>query len=153
VSVPVAVVRPDSWNIALFVHLLGSMVLVGTLALAVVALLAAWRNGSEATVQLGFRALAWVGIPAWVVMYAGALWIEHKEGYDDHGVSWTDIGHNTAEPGLLLLLLATLLSGLGLRRARRGEGAGGVGRAATILIAISLAAYLVAIWAMTTKPT
>lgn len=35
-----AVVRPDSWNLPLFLHVLGAMVLVGTLATAAVALLA-----------------------------------------------------------------------------------------------------------------
>jgi len=57
-----------------------------------------------------------------------------------------------AEPGLLLVLIATLLSGLGLRRARRSGGGGGLTRAAGVLAAILLVAYLVAVWAMTAKP-
>lgn len=149
-----AVVRPDSWNLPLTLHVLGAMVLVGAITLGVLALVAAWRSGSELTIRLGFRALAWAGLPAWVVMFAAALWIESKEGYDKPGAtapSWIGIGHVTAEGGLLVLLIATVLANLAMRRARRG-GASGLGRWSGALVAIVLIGYLVAIWAMTTKP-
>ena len=151
-----AVVRPDSLNFPLLLHLLGAMVLVGAVTLGVVSLVLAWRTSSEAMIRLGFRALAWAGLPAWVLMYGGALWIENKEGFDESGVtspSWIDIGHITAEGGLLLLLIATLLANLALRRARRGADGSALERFAGGLVTIVLIGYVVAIWAMTTKPS
>jgi hypothetical protein len=151
-----AVVRPDGWNFPLLLHVLGAMVLVGAITLGVLSLVAAWRSGSEVTIRLGVRALAWAGLPAWALMYGGALWIESKEGYDKSGVtspSWIDIGHITAEGGLLLLLIATLLANLAVRRAGRGAARGSFDRVAGALVVIVLIGYVVAIWAMTTKPT
>ena len=150
-----AAVRPDAWNLPLFLHVLGAMVLVGAITLGILSLATAGRNGSELTLRLGFRALAWAGLPAWVVMYAGAIWIETKEGYDKPGAatpSWIGIGHIAAEGGLLLLLVATALANLALRRAVRGAPEGSHARVAGALVALVLIGYVVAIWAMTTKP-
>jgi hypothetical protein len=151
-----AVVRPGILNLPLLLHLLGAMVLVGAITLAVVSLVLAWRSSSEATLRLGFRALAWVGLPAWVLMYGGAIWLENKEGFDESGVtspSWIDIGHITAEGGLLLLLITTLLANLALRRATRGADGSTLERFAGGLVSVVLIGYVVAIWAMTTKPS
>ena len=151
-----AVVRPDSWNFPLLLHVLGAMVLVGAVTLGVLSLVVAWRTSSEAMIRLGFRALAWAGLPAWVLMYGGALWIENKEGFDQSGVtspSWIDVGHITAEGGLLLLLIGTLLANLALRRASRGAGGSALERFAGGLVTVVLIGYVVAIWAMTAKPS
>jgi len=151
-----AIVRPGSLNFPLLLHVLGAMVLVGAVTLGVVSLVLAWRSGSEATLRLGFRALAWAGLPAWVLMYGGAIWIENKEGFDESGVatpSWIGIGHITAEGGLLLLLIGTLLANLALRRARRGADRSAHERFAGGLVTIVLIGYVIAIWAMTTKPS
>ena len=40
-----AVIRPDDWNIALFVHVLGAFTLIGALAVAASFLFAAPRDG------------------------------------------------------------------------------------------------------------
>jgi hypothetical protein len=151
-----AVVRPDGWNLPLLLHVLGAMVLVGVITLGVLSLVTAWRGGSEAMVRLGNRALIRAGLPAWILMYGGALWTESKEGDDKSGVAtpaWIGVGHITAEGGLLVLLIAILLAHLALRRAGRGEARGSLDRVAGALVAIVLIGYLVAIWAMTTKPT
>ena len=150
-----AVVRPEAWNLPLLLHVLGAMVLVGALTLGILALVAAWRSGSEMTIRLGFRALLWAGVPAWIVMYAGAIWIGNKEGFDKSGVTspgWIDIGHIAAEGGLLLLLVAALLANLALRRAGRGAARGSLDRVAGALVVVVLIGYVVAIWAMTAKP-
>src|SRR5262245_24039864 len=95
-----AAIRPDSWNLALLVHVLGAMVMVGALALAVVALLGAWRSRSIDLARLGYRALLWGALPAWIVMRVGAEWIYSKEGLSHASLSWTDIGFITSEGGL-----------------------------------------------------
>jgi hypothetical protein len=150
-----ASIRPDSWSFPLLLHVLGAMILVGTLVLAASALILAWRDGSASLVRLGYRSLLIGALPAWIVMRGAAEWIADKEGLTgDDAPSWVGVGYSTAEPGLLLLLISTLLAGLAVRRARRTErsGGGGFSRVSTVLVSLVLIAYLVAIWAMTTKP-
>jgi hypothetical protein len=149
----VAAIRPDAWNFPLLVHVLGAMLLVGALVLSASALVIAWRGGQGAMVRLGFRSL-WMGaLPAWIIMRAGAEWIANKEHLEDSDVSWITIGFNTADIGLVVMLIATLLGGLGVRRLARGRGeSNALGRGAALLVAVLLVAYVVAIWAMTTKP-
>ena len=148
-------IRPDAWDFPLLLHVLGAMLLVGVLVLAASALGLAWRDGSASLVRLGYRSLLIGALPAWIVMRGAAEWIADKEGLTgDEVPSWVDIGYSTAEPGLLLLLISTVLAGLAARRTRRLERLGGSGfsRASTVLVSLVLLAYLVATWAMTTKP-
>ena len=148
--------RPGSWDFPLVVHILGAMTLVGAVGLSAFSLVAAWRNGSAAMTQLAYRSLLWVALPAWIVMRAAAQWILHKEGLDADNVdlTWVNLGFNFSEGTLVLLLVATLLAGIGARRVRRADGGGAttLDRVALVLVSIALIGYLVAIWAMTTKP-
>jgi phage shock protein PspC (stress-responsive transcriptional regulator) len=145
-----ALIRPDDWNLPLFLHILGAMVLVGGLVLALTSLLGAWRGGGEvATVRVGYRALLLAVLPGWLVMRLAAEWTLSKEGLEDAKLTWVDIGFSTAEPGLLLIIVATVLAGLAARRGAAGTGV----RVAAVLVSVLVIAYLVAVWAMTTKPT
>jgi hypothetical protein len=150
-----AVIRPHSWDLPLILHILGGMVSVGALSLCLLSLAGAWRTGSEALTRLGFRALLWGAIPGFVVLRGAAQWIAHKEGLDNDNVdlTWLNIGFTVTDAGVLLLIAATILGGLAVRRSSRGEGAGASARVATVLVSILLVAYLVAVWAMTAKPT
>jgi len=151
-----AAIRPDDWNLPLFLHVLGAMTLVGSLVLAVLSLASARGGDSAAGLRLGYRALLLGAIPAWIVMRVGAQWIASKEGLDDldEPPAWVDIGFVTSEPTLLLLIVATVCAGIAARRAREGRRAfGGLNTAALVLVAITLAAYVLAIWAMSTKPS
>jgi hypothetical protein len=150
-----ALTRPDAWNFPLFVHLLGAFVLVGAVVLALASLAGAWANGSPQLLRLANRALSWVAIPAWVVMRVGAQWIADKEGLtgDNVDISWVNIGFSIAEPTFLLLIIAAVLSRQGAKRSEAAAGTGaGFDKVATALVSVCLIAYLVAIWAMTTKP-
>jgi hypothetical protein len=133
-------------NLALFVHILGAMVLVGSLALVALAL-------ADRNLRLGFRALLLGVLPGWVVMRGGAEWISEKQGLNDLASddvpSWVNIGYMVAEPALLLILVATICTGLAASR-QRGDG---LRVTALVLVGILLVACVVAIWAMTTKPT
>jgi hypothetical protein len=149
-----AAIRPDDWNLPLFLHLLGAMALVGALLLVAVSLAGAGRGGSVATVRLGFRALLFAALPAWILMRGTAQWLESEENLDEDPPEWVDLGYLISESTLLLLIGATVCAGLAARRARRGVvGGGGLSGAVVVLVAISLVAYLVAIWAMATKPS
>ena len=148
-------IRPDAWDFPLLLHVLGAMLLVGVLVLAASALGLAWRDGSASLVRLGYRSLLIGALPAWIVMRGAAEWVADKEGLTgDEVPSWVDIGYSTADSGLLLLVISTVLAGLAVRRAGRAEGSagGGLGRVSAVVVSLLLIAYLVAIWAMTTKP-
>ena len=146
-------IRPDDWNLPLLIHVLGAMMLVGALVLAGAAMALAWRNGSAPLARLSYRALLLGAIPSWILMRAGAEWIASKEDLTaDSDLSWISIGFTTADAGIVVLLVATLCAGLALRRARRNEGAAGLGRASAVLVSLLVVAYVVVIWAMTTKP-
>jgi hypothetical protein len=140
-----AAIRPDDWNLALFVHILGAMALVGALALVVVAL-------AERNMRLGYRALLLGVLPGWIVMRGGAQWIAEKEKVDDLDPvpSWVDIGYSVSDPMLLLIIIATVCAGLAARRQRQGGPLRGT---ALVLTVIMLVAAFVAVWAMSTKPT
>jgi uncharacterized membrane protein len=146
-----AIVRPDDWNLPLFLHILGAITLVGGLILAATVLSAAWANGDPAAARRGYRALLFAALPGWIVMRVFAQVIADKEGYDGDKVpTWIDIGFITSEPALLFLIAATVLSGMAARReAARGRR---LGRIAVVLVGLMIVAYGVTIWAMTTKP-
>jgi hypothetical protein len=76
-------VRPDSWNIALIVHVIGAMVLVGGVVTAAAAALIGWNDEAVALRRFSYRTLLTVALPAWFVMFAGALWTASKEGLDN----------------------------------------------------------------------
>ena len=149
-----AAIRPDAWNFPLFLHLVGAMTLVGALLLVAVSLASAARGGSVATLRLGFRGLLFAAVPAWILMRVGAEWLASKENLDEDSPGWVDIGYMTSDTSLLILIAATVCAGLAARRAGRdAAGGGGLSVAVVVLTAITLVAYVVAIWAMTTKPS
>jgi hypothetical protein len=145
-------IRADEVNFWLLIHVLGAFLLVGTLVLALTALFLAWRDGSEASARLAFRSLLIGVIPAWIVMRVAAQFLLDKEGLEDAELAWIEIGFITAEPGFLLIVVSTVLAGLAMRRARRGEGAGTGVKVAAVLASVMVVAYVVATWAMTNKP-
>jgi hypothetical protein len=152
----VAALRPEDFNLPLFLHLLGAMALVGVLVLGALSLASARAGDSAASLNLGYRSLLWGAIPAWVLMRAGAQWIASKEGLDDPDVavpSWVDIGFLTSEPTLVLIAIASICAALARRRQADGRPFGSLTTAAIALVVITLLAYLVAIWAMSAKPT
>ena len=149
----IALVRPDDWNFPLLLHVAGAMLLVGSLVTAAALLLLAWRGDSPGLIRLGFRTLLIAAFPSYVLMRVGAEWINSKENIPDEA-DWIGIGYITADGGLLFLLISTILTGVAARRAGRQPGGGGtLGRVVTVLTLIVLAAYLVAVWAMTAKPS
>ena len=153
--IDVATIRPDDWNLALFVHVLGAFVLVGVLVMASAFLHTARRDGTLESVRLGFRTLLMAGIPSYLVMRIGAQWIASEEGVEEAEVTWIDVGYIVGDMGALLLIGATVAAWLGVRNARKAEGTAGASKSvawATGLTAVLIVAYAVAIWVMATKP-
>ena len=151
----IATVRPGSWNWALFLHIAGAMALVASLIVALYALRIARTRGDQPAAQFAFRVLWRFTLPAYSVMRIGAQWIVSKEHLDNSKDAWIGIGFLTSDAGLLLVIASLILTGLMARRAKQGTSVAGAGqlRAAGIIAGILVLAYLVTIWAMTTKPT
>lgn len=145
-----AVIRPDSWALPLFLHVLGAMVLVGTLATVAVALLTSSRRGHGATLRrFAFRALLVAGLPAYIAMLASGEWITHKQRLGgENDPTWFVIGIIIGDLTGLLLALSILLAGIASWKSKPR-----LGRVAGALATVALLASLVAVWAMTTKPT
>jgi hypothetical protein len=149
-----AVVRPDSWNFPLFVHVFGAMVLVGGLLSCAGVL--AYARGDARMLRLGYWSLLAVSLPGWVLMRIGAEWIYSREGWDDLPAGfdepgWLATGAFIGDIGGLILLVALVAGGVGVYRLREGNGSSLL-RATLVLSVILLAAYVVAVWAMTAKP-
>lgn len=147
-------IRPDDVNLALLVHVLGAMVLVGALVTASTAAIVGWRDETDGLRRLSYKTLLFVGLPSWVVMRVGAQWVYAEENLDDlaEDPAWLGIGFITAELGGLLLLIALILGGIGLRQSRSGGG-GGLLKASAVIATILVAVYVIAVWAMGAKPS
>ena len=148
-----ALVRPDSWNFPLLLHIGGAMILVGGVLTAASALVVA--RGDVALLRLGYRALLIVGLPGYTVMRASAEWIADKEGFNAKGApqpDWLAIGRIVADGGALLLVIALIVGGMGSSRMREGTGGESLLKAMLVLSIILLVAFTVAVWAMSGKP-
>jgi hypothetical protein len=146
-----ASVRPDSWNFPLFVHVLGAMILAGGLLTG--ASILTFARGDVRFLRLGYWTLLAVALPGYIVMRLGAQWIYSKEHLDDapSDPTWIGIGFIVADLGALLVLIALIVGGIGLRRLGSGGGQGLL-KAAMVIAWLVLAAALVAVWAMAGKP-
>jgi hypothetical protein len=140
-----AVIRPDSWNLPLFLHVLGATVLFGATATVAIAGFASrgrpeheglLRSVTSRTFLLGV-------IPAWILMRVAAQWVLGKEPDPVEDEGWVDVGFIVSEPGALLLIVIGILL---LARRRR------VLLAIPILAAIYVVALAVAWVAMSGKP-
>jgi hypothetical protein len=146
-----AAIRPDDWNFPLFLHVLGAMILVGATLTAASAL--AFARGNTQLLRLGYWTLLLVGLPSYVLMWAAAYWIYSKEGLDESPIdsAWTTIGFVVAEGGAVLFAASLIVGGIGVRRLGSGKGEGML-KATMVISLVLLAAYVVAVWAMSGKP-
>jgi hypothetical protein len=145
-----AAMRPDSLNVPLLLHVVGAMVLVGGLLVTSSSVLVA--RGDGRLLRIGYLTMLAVCLPAYIVMRVGAEWIYSKEHLGDmpSDPTWVGIGYMTADAGALLLLIALIVGGIGVRRLR--DGRTGMVRASLLISVLLLAAYVVTIWAMGAKP-
>ncbi len=150
-----AAIRPGSVNLPLFLHVLGAMLLVGTLLAVGIVIVLGWRRPERASglTRFALRTVLLGVLPAYVLMRVGAQWTESEQNYPDgYDPAWLGIGYITADAGALLIIVSAVLAALGLRRLRRGPSAR-FGQAVGVISVVLLAAYLVTVWAMSAKPT
>jgi len=145
-----AALRPHDIDLALFVHVLGAMLLVGGLVTAATAALAGWRDDAPRLRRFAAFTLFAVALPGWFVMRIGAEWTYSKEHLDqlDKDPAWIGIGFGASDVGGLLLLIALVLGGIGIRR--RNDTLLRVSGALAVLLVLI---YVVAVWAMGGKPS
>ena len=150
----IAAIRPDEINVPLFLHVLGAMLLVGTLLAIALATVIAWRRSDDTAGLTRFSLLTLLAgvVPSYLLMRIGAQWTEAEQDYPEgFEPAWLGIGYITADVGALLILVSLVLSTIGLVKLRRGAGIR-LGRVVGAISILLLLAFLVAVWAMTAKP-
>lgn len=138
----VALVRPESWNFPLFLHVLGGALLVGAIGATVVIAIRA-----PALRRLLVRTIGFLVLPAWLLMRIGGEWVNSREDIPG-SPAWLGVGYSVGDGGLVLLVITALIAWWGLRHPERRWPV----RTVASISGIYLIALFVAMWAMTTKP-
>ena len=140
-----ALIRPDSWNFPLFLHILGATLLFGTTAtVAIVGFAGRTKPDYNPLLARVAQRTFMLGIvPAYILMRVGAQWIDSKEFPNGDEPGWVGVGFIISDAGVILLLIVGIL--LAVRRQR-------VLLAVPVLTAIYVVALAVAWVAMSGKP-
>jgi hypothetical protein len=140
-----AILRPDSWNFPLFLHVLGATVVTGATAAVFIAAMASRRWPWLRLVVA--RTLLLAVFPAWLLMRLAGQWIDSKEDVPgDPG--WLGVGFLVGDIGLVLLIAAIILGAVSVRRPQRNWPIGAV----AVITGVYFVALVVAMVAMTGKP-
>jgi hypothetical protein len=140
-----AILRPDSWNFPLFLHVLGATLVTGATAAAFIASSASLRRPWLRLVAA--RTLFLAVFPSWLLMRLAGQWIDSKENIPgDPG--WLGVGFLVGDLGFLLVAVAMILGAIGVRRPQRNWPV----RAVAVITAVYFVALVVAMVAMTGKP-
>jgi hypothetical protein len=151
--------RPNNFNFALFIHVLGATILVGGVLTAASAF--AFARGSVRQLRFGWFVLLFVALPGLALAKLGATAIWNKESAHSFIGSafphsddprWIEIGGTALDGGGVGLVLALILGWIGLRRMREGKGGEGYLKLTMLISFALLAGYFLAIWAMAGKP-
>ena len=115
-------IRPDSWNFPLLLHIASAMLLVAGVVVAAVALVQALRttepDAAAALQQFGARTLLGVAIPMSILLNVDAEWSPKEFPSGSEDPAWIGWGYGTAESSLVLLVVATVLASMAVRRSR-----------------------------------
>jgi hypothetical protein len=152
----VAAIRPDDQSLALLLHLVGATVVFGALLASATSL--ALARGETRLLRLGYFSLLLVGLPGLILMRLAGEWLYRLQNWNDlpdqlDEPAWLGIGRVVADWGGLLFLLALALGGVGIRRLRHGNGGRVLLQLTMIIALVLIVAYIVAVWAMTGKPS
>ncbi len=144
-----ALVRPDSWNLPLFLHVLGATILFGgTATVAIVGFAARTRSEHAALLaRVALKTVLFAVVPGWIAMRVGGGWIVSKE-FPQDAPGWVGVGFIVSEPGALLLIALGILAWVSVRR----QGVGRAALAVPVLAGIYIVALGIAWWAMSAKP-
>jgi len=140
-----ALLRPDSFNLPLFLHVLGAMTVTGATAAAFVCAVSEPRWPWLRMVLA--RTLIFATFPAWILMRLGGAWEDSRSPIGDDA-GWLGVGYIVADAGFVLLIVAMILAAVGVRRPQRNWPI----RAVAVITGLYFAALIVAMFAMTGKP-
>jgi hypothetical protein len=151
-----AAFRPDEQSFALLLHLVGATVVFGALLTCATSL--ALARGETRLLRLGYFSLLFVGLPGLILLRVAGEWLYRLQNWDElpdqiDEPAWLGIGFVVADGGGLLFLLALALGGVGVSRLRSGKGGTGLLKATLVIALILIVAYVIAVWAMTGKPS
>jgi len=152
-----AAIRPDIQSFALLLHLVGATVVFGALLASATSLLLA--RGDARLLRLGYFSLLLVGLPGLILLRLAGQWLYQLQRWDELPAqfsrpAWLQIGFIVADWGGVLFLLALALGGLGVYRLRHGkQGATLLLQTTMVSSLILILGYVVAVWAMTGKPS
>jgi hypothetical protein len=146
-----ALIRPDSWNFPLFVHIVGAVLFAGGVFSC--ATILGFARGDSRFLRLGYWTLLAVALPGYIVLRVGAEWIYQREGWDDveDEPGWLEMGYLIADLGALLLLISLIAGGVGVYRLRDGKGTALLKTTLALSVVLFVASAL-AVWAMAAKP-
>jgi hypothetical protein len=122
-----------------FVHVVGAIVLFGSVLAVTILAYAALRLAPElaqVTRRVGFWTTLGLMVPAWIAMYAGGYWVLDHEGLDDE-TGWVTAGARIADAGAVLVLLLLVGGWLSIRRPRLGPWVAAI--ATLYLVALAVA--------------
>jgi hypothetical protein len=113
-----ALIRPDAWNLPLFLHVLGATVLFGTVGVVAVAGFAIRRSTDHQLLlaRVAQRTYLIGVVPAFILMRVAAQWIDGKEFPNGGEPGWVGVGFLVSDAGAALLIVVGIL--LAVRRQR-----------------------------------
>jgi hypothetical protein len=131
----------------LFLHVLGAMLLFGTLSTVLLLAVVGSRRPQPAFDRATFVVVLAGTLPAWLLMRAGGQWLVSKEHLEHLDATWINLGFDVGDGGLILLLVTTGLAYLATRR----PGGRWPLRAVALLSALYLVAIVVTWFGMAAK--
>jgi hypothetical protein len=140
-----AILRPDSWNFPLFLHVLGATLVTGATAAAFILAVSSRRWPWMRPILA--RTLLLATFPAWLLMRLPGEWINSREDIPGNP-GWLGVGFTVGDGGLVLLVVAMILGAVGVRRPQRNWPISTV----AVLTGVYFVALIVAMVAMTGKP-
>jgi hypothetical protein len=151
-----AAIRPDIQDFALLLHLVGATVVFGALLTSATSLVLA--RGETRLLRLGYFSLLFVGLPGLILLRLAGQWLYQLQKWDDlpsqfAQPTWLDIGFIVADWGGILFVLALVLGWVGIHRLRTDRGGTLLLRATMVISIVLIVGYVVAVWAMTGKPS
>jgi hypothetical protein len=117
-----------------------------------------FARGDTRLLRLGYFSLLLVGLPGLILLRLAGQWLYQLQKWNDlpsqfARPTWLDIGFIVADWGGILFLLALVLGGVGVRRLRDGKGGTLLLRSTMVISVVLIVGYVVAVWAMTGKPS
>ena len=99
-----------------------------------------------------------VGLPGLILLRLAGEWLYRLQNWNDlpeeiGDPTWLGIGFAVADWGGLLFLVSLVVGGIGVRRLRTGKGGHALLNVTMVIALILVVAYVVAVWAMTGKPS